>query len=322
VNIVQFAKVSGLSTATVSRAFSEPEKVRKSTREHVLALAEQLHYYPSPSGRTLVLGRYDTLGLIWPLEVEGASAPFAHRVLVALTESLIENDLDLLICPVQREQPSAVLHAERSLRRSRCDAWILLYPRHNDFLIRPLQMSHKPVICLMGPLAECPDWKSVVVNQRMWIEDALKRLRANGANRVLFLGCRLDEPDHRERLDRFTEIAPKYFGENFQSLPIWPVNVRSILPLLSAERFDAIIGVDDMAALVGMAACQELKLSVPEDVQILGIDGCPEAIAANLTTYRQPLEEMTAHAVELALGRAHNSEVFNPIFVPGGTLRS
>lgn len=75
-NIVQFAKIAGFSTATISRAFHEPEKTRPETRERILDLADKLGYYPSASGRALVKGRYDAMGLVWPLEVEGAGVPF------------------------------------------------------------------------------------------------------------------------------------------------------------------------------------------------------------------------------------------------------
>ena len=47
-NISEFSKRAGLSTATVSRAFHEPGKVRAKTREHVLALADQLANFKVP----------------------------------------------------------------------------------------------------------------------------------------------------------------------------------------------------------------------------------------------------------------------------------
>ena len=69
-NIVEFAKLANLSTATISRAFHEPDKIRTATRERVLSLADQIGYYPSASARALVKGRHDVLGVVWPLEVE------------------------------------------------------------------------------------------------------------------------------------------------------------------------------------------------------------------------------------------------------------
>ena len=325
-NISEFSKIAGFSTATISRAFHEPEKTRESTRRHVLDLAEKLGYYPNASGRALVTGVHDALGLVWPLEVEGPGASFAQRVLAALTLQLVLNDLDLLICPVDRRRPDTLEHAHRTMQRSRCDAWLLLYPRHNDPLIRSLRSSQKPVICLMGQLAECPDWKCVTLNQASWIREALERLKAGGAQRVLFLGCRRQEPDHEERLAIFNELAPQYFGSKVFTHPVWPLSAEEVGAVLATHKVDAVIGVDDAAALVAARASQQMGASRLDYSQIIGIDDSPEAAQAvpPLATFRQPLEDMTACAVELALGRRIRSQKFEAVFVsrdiPSGTI--
>lgn len=323
-NILEFAKAARLSTATVSRAFHEPDKVRAATREHVLALAKQLGYYPDPSGRALVKGRHDVLGLVWPLEVEGAESPFAQRTLAALTGELVELDLDLLICPINRNQPATLEHAQRTLRRSRCDAWILLYPRQNDSLIEALRESQKPVVCLLGQLKGSPEWKSVLVDQEHWIRDALGRLKAGGARRVLFLGRRAEELDHAERHAAFLRIAPEFFGLNYSSLPVWPPQEADLDRLLTSGKIDAVVGVDAQAARTALQACRRLKLSVPNRVQIVSIDESPETVQAVpvLAAYRQPIEAVTTCAVELATGRRNRSRKFEALFIPGSSLRA
>jgi len=319
-NIVEFAKRARLSTATVSRAFHEPDKVRAATRERVMALAASLGYYPSPSGRALVKGRHEVLGLVWPLEVEGPEARFSQRMLAALTRHLVRNDLDLLICPVDRGEVATLEHARRTLLRSRCDAWILLYPRRGDALIEFLRRSGRPVVCLMGEVPECPDWKSVTLDQGAWIEEALKRLHKGGAKRVAFFGCRQGEPDHEARREAFGRIAPKYFGRHC-TIPVWPPAAEDLEAELQAGG-DAVIGVSDAAALVALEACRRSGLKVPREVQIAGIDDLPEAHQASpaLATFRQPLEEMAGCAVEMALGRTNRSRTFKAAFVAGGSL--
>ncbi|MFA7344194.1 MAG: LacI family DNA-binding transcriptional regulator [Terrimicrobiaceae bacterium] len=52
-NIIEFAGRAKVSTASISRAFHEPEKLRPGTRDRILSLARELGYYPSPSGRAL-----------------------------------------------------------------------------------------------------------------------------------------------------------------------------------------------------------------------------------------------------------------------------
>ena len=218
---------------------------------------------------------------------------------------------------MDRRQRGSLDHAKQTFPRSRCDAWILLYPRHNDVLIPALRTSRKPVICLMGKLAECPGWKWVVMDQHSWMEDALRRLWRNGARRVLFLGCRRGEPDHEERLAAFNKLAPRFFKRGFLSHPVWPLDVTEVGSLLLAERVDAVIG-DDAAVLTALRAAKQLGIAVPGDIQIIGIDPIHEKGPA---TYRQPLSEMTACAVELALGRRLRSQKFEAVFVPGDSIR-
>jgi len=83
-----------------------------------------------------------------------------------------------------------------------------------------------------------------------------------------------------------------------------------------------VIGVDDTAALVALQACKYAGIRVPAAMQIIGIDDTPGAAGAtpSLATFRQPLDEMTACAVDLALGRRSLSLKFKAVFVPGGSL--
>jgi len=321
-NIHEFSKRAGVSTATVSRAFHEPLKLRGETRDRILAVAQKLGYYPSPSGRALVRGCYDVLGVIWPLEVEGPDAEFAQRTLAALTRHLVANDLDLLVCPVDRKDPAALAHARRTLQRSRCDAWILLYPRLHDALAQSLVDSRKPVVCLMGANPEQPSWKCVRLNQTGWIEDALRRLKAAGCRNVLFLGSRDDEPDHEERRRAFTGLAPKYFGSRSTVLPGWPPDESDLERTITSKSIDAIIGVDDRAALAALSACRRLRLPVPRKVKVVGIDDLSVSTfsSPSLSTYRQPLDEMLGCAVESALGKRRRSRPFEAVFVPRGSL--
>lgn len=320
-NILEFAKRAGVSTATISRAFHEPEKLRTATRDRILELAKTLGYYPSPAGRALVRGRQDVLGLIWPLEVEGATAVFAQQVLAALTQPLIERDLDLLICPVDRKRELTLAHARRTLQRSRCDAWILMYPRPEDALLEALNASRKPVVCLMGELLGHPGWKSVRLNQHHWIEDALRRLKGGGGRRVLFLGSREGEPDHEERRQVYAELAPQFFGRNVFLLPGWPPP-SDLAERIAADKIDSLIGADDRAALAGLEACRELRWKVPEQIRVVGIDDLPQSRFSqpSLSSYRQPLEEMAACAVDLAMGIRQRSRLFQAGFVARESL--
>ena len=61
--VYDVAERAGVSIATVSTAFTQPHRVRESTRDSVLEAARALGYVPSASARGLAKGRTGALGL-------------------------------------------------------------------------------------------------------------------------------------------------------------------------------------------------------------------------------------------------------------------
>src|SRR5436190_14229049 len=59
-------RLSGVSSATVSRVFSGKAKVSEKIRTRVLAAARQLSYEPSHAARALAGRRTNTLGAVLP----------------------------------------------------------------------------------------------------------------------------------------------------------------------------------------------------------------------------------------------------------------
>ncbi len=61
--VYDVAALANVSTATVSFTYSKPARVKRETRELVLAAAKTLGYVPSASARGLAAGRTGVLGL-------------------------------------------------------------------------------------------------------------------------------------------------------------------------------------------------------------------------------------------------------------------
>src|ERR1700754_1602012 len=62
--ISQVAKVSGVSRATVSRAFTRPGMLSEETVRRVKAVADKLGYVPNQVARALSTGRHGNVALI------------------------------------------------------------------------------------------------------------------------------------------------------------------------------------------------------------------------------------------------------------------
>jgi DNA-binding LacI/PurR family transcriptional regulator len=64
--ISDVAKAAKVSTATVSRAFSRPDMLKKDTVKQVRAIAAQLGYVPNPLARALSTGRQGNIAIVIP----------------------------------------------------------------------------------------------------------------------------------------------------------------------------------------------------------------------------------------------------------------
>ena len=62
--IYDVSRLSGVSTATVSRTFTTPDRVRESTRRRVYAAAEALGYQPSAIARAMARQQTDKIAFL------------------------------------------------------------------------------------------------------------------------------------------------------------------------------------------------------------------------------------------------------------------
>src|SRR5918992_4333747 len=79
-SIRQVAALAGVSPATVSRVFTQPDAVAPETRGRVKAAADELGYSPNPVARSLARGRTGNLGIVVPDIANSFSAMIAKAV--------------------------------------------------------------------------------------------------------------------------------------------------------------------------------------------------------------------------------------------------
>jgi LacI family transcriptional regulator len=103
--IVDVARMSGLSTATVSRVLTgttNGQRVRDVTRNRVLRAAEQLGYHPHYFARALARGHGNSIGLLF--EGDTPSLGSIHQKIVSsFAATLHRNGYQLLFIPVNEK---------------------------------------------------------------------------------------------------------------------------------------------------------------------------------------------------------------------------
>ena len=93
-SIREVAKLSQVSSTTVSHVINNTRYVAEETRQRVLDAIERLHYVPNSVARSLSTGKGHTIGLLIP----DLSNFFFATVAEGIERYLQNNDYNLLLC--------------------------------------------------------------------------------------------------------------------------------------------------------------------------------------------------------------------------------
>ncbi|WP_146954216.1 LacI family DNA-binding transcriptional regulator [Cellulomonas soli] len=288
---------AGVSAATVSRAFTRPEKVDGATRQRVLALAEQLGYEPSSAARSLKTGRTGALGIMVP----DLSNPFFPDVVRGMQHRARDHGYPVLLAD-SGEDPAAELALVRTLARN-VDALVLCSPRMPDAelaeaaLLRPLVLVNRTT-----PVTSPDLLPSVTIDNVGGVQQAVRHLRALGHRRVGFVSGTATSRSAQDRLQAFTGST---LTEGMEGVVIGSYQPTVEGGAAAADDallagVSAVVVYNDVMAAGLMGRLTRLGVVVPDRLSIVGFDDIALAalLTPALTTVHIPLERAGAVAVD------------------------
>jgi LacI family repressor for deo operon, udp, cdd, tsx, nupC, and nupG len=309
-HIAEVAKLAGVSTATVSRALSSPEKVNARTREHVLEVVRATGYTPNIAGRRLRAARSMTALVVVPSLI----TPFFSDLLLAIDQALSAKGYGLLIGNLHDEADKEA-ELVRLVLSGQADGAILLNGRMLRDGNRSMADSGAPIVGLSLPIADAAA-PAVVVDEEAGGALVAEHLLALGHCRIAYLS---GPPGNYCDVARWAGFARSLAAAGVDPTTVirWQgdFHVESGVAagrafIEAADRPTAVFAASDMMAIGFMRSVHDAGLTVPEDVSIVGYDGIVFADFTEppLTTVRQPREAMGRAAVELLLRLIENRE--------------
>lgn len=100
IRIKDFAESLGLSTATVSRAFSSKGRISEKTRSLVRMKAEELGYRANVHARNLILGRCEGIAFFYPQLIDGEPDYFISEIMLGVSDACSKINIPLQIHPL------------------------------------------------------------------------------------------------------------------------------------------------------------------------------------------------------------------------------
>lgn len=288
VTIQQVAERAGVSTGTVSRVINNRKGVRASTRQAVEAAMRALNYQPDQAARALSFRQAPRIGL----HIKGLNhfAPYYMLLLEQLVAGLQAEGLRF------EEIPSD----ERAMPAYLTDALILVGTHDDDPRVHHLMQQGKPFV-LIGH-HQGVNW--VAPDDYDGGRQATAHLLRLGHREIVHIsGGMLGQSEH-ERYSGYCAalkaagITPErhfLLDGGFTALGAYRALRKAYEGGL---RFSAVFAASDEMALGAIAALEDLGLSVPADVSVVGFDDLPE-LGVRLTTIRQDIPLIARSAVQL-----------------------
>lgn len=312
-NLIEIAKLAGVSKSTVSRVVTNHPRVSAETRARVQHIIKVHHYRPSLFGRGLSGARTGLIGVLGRWMESG----FTAEVIRGIDDEVKQRGGHLL-CTFAPGINEYIDLWRSFVSAGQVDGVILIAPPL-DLYAEPLYARMRPIVlCASRPSAPGP-WSniaSVTLDNSRSMAHLVEHLIAQGCRRLVHLAGMPDIHDSRERTRVFSETVgrhPDAAGSVIQGA--WTALLaRSVVTeYLSAHRArpDAFVAFNDPVALGTLQALKALDLRVPQDVAVTGWDDIPFAEYAGLTTIHSPMVEIGWEAARLLYSQIDEESLVN-----------
>ena len=305
ITIIDIARELNLSKSTVSRALTGHPKVKASTREAVLALAEKLDYQRNMVAINLVTSQSHTIGIIVPEFVTS----FFPRVIIGAQEVASQAGYNIIISQSNESYETEVANA-RVMLANRVDGLLVSLTREtrNFDHLKVFQRKGIPIV-FFNRVCEEMQVPKVVVDDYDGAFKAVVHLIRIGKKRIAHLAGPDSLLVSRKRLNGYLDALRQYNQPIVEELIITydltlekvKIYVKHLLEL--EQPPDALFAINDPTAIEAMQLIKKKGLRIPEDIAVVGFsnDYASQLIEPSLTTVAQPMHEIGRTAVQLLL---------------------
>ena len=262
----------GVSRSEVSRVLNGRQRQGRSVgrvkQEEIWRVARELNYQPNRSAQNLARGRTDTVALMLQMDSSRELSPHYHEIIGAMTYTLNEWGLHLLLSQSENAEKTLTELARSSL----CDAIVLTDMMVND--ARPDLLEQLGLPFVIRGSAPRPGLIAVGMDNTEVGYRAVEFLRRLGHRRIFFQNIGRAFLAGERRYQGFRRAVVEFDLEETvlyeDILYREPEMYDLIRRLIRGEnRPTAFFAADEMAAYGILRALADNGVSVPEEASVL-----------------------------------------------------
>jgi DNA-binding LacI/PurR family transcriptional regulator len=325
VSIADIARIAGVSHTTVSRALRGSSLISADTRERIQHLAEEMGYMPNAIAQSLQTRRTSTIGLV----ITSIADPFLSDMVRGVEEVAREAGFSVILSATHND-PDQEMAIIETFHRRRVDGMLVASSRITSEYKDRLDRMRIPTV-LINSQEESGNkllhW--VAVDDRVGSQRAVEHLIQLGHRAIGYLGVSSRPRSTRQRMLGYQHaLASAGIASRDEWVVITPANEaspeedvaagRASVPCLLDAGVTAIFCANDMIAIGVLTICQELGITIPQRLSVVGFDDIRMAsyVIPALTTICQPKVEMGRLATQVMLDLLNNQPGQNHILQP------
>ncbi len=273
VTIYDIAKMAGVSPSTVSRIINNYPHVKKATRARVQKLLQEYHYIPNEAARGLVTQASRIIGIL----ISDIRTTHHTDGVYYIEREFVQQGYCCLIFNTgtdEREQARYI----QLLSQRKVEAAVLMGSIYQTDAVKnaiETYLPTTPVVICNGYL-DSPNVYGLIADEQSGVFDCVKLLTTKGKKHLAYVVDH-DTPSNRLKQQGF-EAGVASLCEGTAPIVIRTDETRpgayeATQKLMQQHpETDGIIFAEDMLALIGIRALTDLRLQIPEQVSVIGIN--------------------------------------------------
>jgi DNA-binding LacI/PurR family transcriptional regulator len=299
--LAEVARRAGVSTATASRVLNRSARVSEEALVRVQEAVRELGYVRHRAPSATARGTGAVAVVVFDDLMHYQADAFYSRVLQGAERALLPGGREMVVLTAARraQRPSLV----RYLCGGHVDGVLLVGMRGEDTLSALIHAAGVPVVSVGRP-PEPGNLPYVDADNVGGAARAVTHLLLSGRRAVTTIAGPPDMAVGADRLRGFQAAVREAGAEGRAAVTYGDFTVVSgehaMLRLLDrCPGLDAVFAASDLMAAGALRALHRLGVRVPADVAVIGFDDAAVArrTKPQLTTVRQPVEEMAARSV-------------------------
>ncbi len=318
-SLSDISRHAGVSIATCSRVLNGSDHpVSETTRERVMRAAEELGYAPSALARALVNRSSRIIGVI----VGDIVDPYFAEIARGVEDEVASEGYLTMVCSADLGTRAELDHL-RQLRDYHAAGIVFASsgrasdPRAPELAAAVADAGERGTVVVALAKRDF-DAPAIVFDNEAVAHDVTVYVRSLGHDRIVFVDGPPNLHTSAQRLAGFvraggTDHVPGGFAYENGVIAAEELLARDELP-------EAVVAVNDEAAIGVLMRLREAGVDVPGQVSIAGIDDTRPARFAGLTSVSVPLHEMGRRAARAVLGDGDGGDIVLPHrLAPRGT---